>query len=338
MGAVNKKTKDYIFPIHAHKNCNYCCPKCNNDIVFRSGKINTPHFAHKKKSNCCYYSRPSESEIHKEGKALMKNLLDNKKSILIYRKCKCCKKVEEVFNILTDEYTQQICCYEEFGFVIDDKKKYADVALLNGENIKFIFEIFHTHKTSEKRQNKYKWCEIDATKLINETMSKSNINEENEIEIECIRDIKCKECVLRSIVIKKDYCKRQLVRRLFKRLSGIYYSWRTKRSIVLHKIFYKCLNVLERSWGKMKNEWREYRKRKRREELTNFIILQRSWDIMKKEWRKNRRRRKTIIKKLDVISNNKPIDLSTLSNHKNLYKSTQQETIFQDKMRRIMGL
>ena len=51
MGALNKKTDEYIFPLYANKKFNYYCPKCKNDIIFRKGDIKVPHFAHKKKSN-----------------------------------------------------------------------------------------------------------------------------------------------------------------------------------------------------------------------------------------------------------------------------------------------
>ena len=195
MGAVNKNTKEYTFPIHATKRDIYCCPSCNNDIVFKKGKIKTPHFAHKAHSTCCYYSNPGESEIHKEGKRLMKKLLDNKENILVYRKCKCCGEIEEVFNILKQDYTNEMICRLEFCFDYNENKRWADVALLNGDDVKFIFEICNTHKTSEERQTNYEWCEIDASTFINETMTQENLNEDNEIEIKCIRDIKCKKCL-----------------------------------------------------------------------------------------------------------------------------------------------
>jgi len=195
MGAVNKNTKEYTFPIDATKRDIYCCPSCNNDIVFKKGKIKTPHFAHKAHSSCCYYSNPGESEIHKEGKRLMKKLLDNKENILVYRKCKCCGETEEVFNILKQDYTNEMICRLEFCFDYNENKRWADVALLNGDDVKFIFEICNTHKTSEERQTNYEWCEIDASTFINETMTQENLNEDNEIEIKCIRDIKCKKCL-----------------------------------------------------------------------------------------------------------------------------------------------
>lgn len=271
MGAENKTTKEYIFPIHAHKNCNYRCPKCKNDILFRNGKINAPHFAHKKKSNCCYYSNPTESEIHKEGKRLIKNLLDSKEDILVYRHYKCCNKSEKVFSILNGEYTEQINCVEEFSFVDDCRKKYADVALLNGMNIEFIFEIFHTHRTSEKRQTKYKWCEIDATKFINETMKRTNVNEDGQINIQCVRDIKCKECMLRKFVNANDIIMRNIICSSWWKLKNKWLDWKKLKIFYLSKLRYKYRKLLRSSWQKLKNKWLDWKNAKREMIIKNKI-------------------------------------------------------------------
>jgi competence CoiA-like predicted nuclease len=228
MGAINKTTNEYTFPLDAHKKYHYYCPKCNHDIIFRNGKIKVPHFSHKKKSNCCYYSSPSETEIHKEAKRLVKKIIDDKCSILIYRNYNCCDKIEKVFKISNNDYSNQLCCFEEFFFNINGSNKYADVALLDGVNIKFIFEIYHTHRTSEERQNKFRWCEMHATKFMNETMNQTNINENGEIEIECVRNIKCRECVL------KKYIK---------------------------KIINNNQNIVCNSWNKLKNEWLDWKKK-----------------------------------------------------------------------------
>tara|TARA_B100000900_G_C20574384_1_gene714706 strand:- start:929 stop:1858 length:930 start_codon:yes stop_codon:yes gene_type:complete len=301
MGAINKKTRDYIFPIHAHKNCKYCCPECNDDVIFRNGKIKIPHFAHNKKSNCSYYTTPCESEIHKGGKKLLKKLFEIKHSILIYRRCKCCKEVEKIFNILTHEYTDQISCHEEYSFIIDDKKKYADVALLNGINIDFIFEIFNTHKTSEERQNKYKWCEIDASILLNETMNKTNINENGEIEIECVRDIKCKKCIICSIVNKNHRHNLNIIKYFFNKIRRVWWDFKLKLEQERIKKRYEYLSIVRRYWTELKNMWLNWVK-KRQIELE-----------------------KTIMKK-------------KLMKSKNIYYNTdKKEQDYQDKIKRLRG-
>ena len=114
MGAVNKKTNEYVFPLHALKTDDYKCPICETDIIFKSGKKRRKHYSHKSKSNCSYYDNPSESEIHKDGKRLIKKMLDDKEKLMIWRNCKCCGDDVEVLTLIN--YTDKMVCREEFTF------------------------------------------------------------------------------------------------------------------------------------------------------------------------------------------------------------------------------
>ena len=203
MGALKKNTSDYVFPSQATKKCEYLCPSCGNDIIFRCGTINTPHFAHQKNSGCTYYDHPTESdihraesEIHKEAKRMLKKLIDDKHNIIVQRKYDCCGKIQTDLTLNTFEY---ITAQEEYSFTNQDNQiRYADVGLLENGELKYIFEICNTHKTDEKRQTNYKWCEIDAFKFIDDTINKRNLNDDGVIIITCIRTIKCRECLLSS--------------------------------------------------------------------------------------------------------------------------------------------
>ena len=196
MGAIVRNTTDYVYPSEASKKCEYSCPKCKNPIIFRCGQKNKPHFAHKNKSNCTYYEHPTETEIHREGKRLIKKLIDNKYKIIIQRKCKCCHEIQDDFTLNTFEH---ITCQEEYSFKNQDNQtRYADVGLLENGELKYIFEIFNTHKTDEKRQTNYNWCEIDAFKFIDETINKKNLNGDGVIIVKCTRNVKCRECLLSS--------------------------------------------------------------------------------------------------------------------------------------------
>lgn len=196
MGALKRNTSDYVYPSEASKNCEYSCPKCKNPIIFRCGQKNKPHFAHKNKSNCTYYEHPTETEIHREGKRLIKKLIDDKYKIIIQRKCKCCHEIQDDFTLNTFEH---ITCQEEYSFKNQDNQtRYADVGLLEKGELKYIFEIFNTHKTDEKRQTNYNWCEIDAFKFIDETINKKNLNGDGAIIVKCTRNVKCRECLLSS--------------------------------------------------------------------------------------------------------------------------------------------
>ena len=80
LGALKKGTNEYIYPAAASKMDKYVCPDCGKDLILRRGQIRIHHFAHLRDDNpCTYYNKPSESQIHKDAKMLMKSLLDKKK-------------------------------------------------------------------------------------------------------------------------------------------------------------------------------------------------------------------------------------------------------------------
>jgi len=209
MGAINKTTNKYEYPKIANKINKYKCPFCEKDVIFRNGKIKQPHFAHYKSENpCSYYEKPNETQIHKDAKLLMKTLLDNKRCINIYRKCYYCnseesdsddsfiiydnQEIEYFLNIKIDEYNDTQANIE-YKFNYNNSKKSSDVALLKNNELKYIFEICYKNKTKEENRPE-PWFEIKAETLINETNTGENVNEEGEIEIECIRDYKCVCC------------------------------------------------------------------------------------------------------------------------------------------------
>ena len=102
MGAINKSSNDRESPKFADKKNNYMCPSCQKDVIFKKGQIKIPHFAHKASEiKCTFYDKPSETEIHKEAKILMKSLLNNKKELhfvldeIIFKDKKDVKKIED---------------------------------------------------------------------------------------------------------------------------------------------------------------------------------------------------------------------------------------------------
>ena len=220
MGAINKTTNNYEYPKIANKVNKYKCPFCDKDIIFRNGKIKQPHFAHYKSVNpCSYYEKPNETQIHKDAKLLMKTLLDNKRSINIYRRCDCFygeksdsdhtfinyfdDKIEYFLNLKTANYNDNKS-YIEYKFNYNNSLKSADVALVENEKISYIFEICYKNKTKEENRPE-PWFEIKAETLINETNSGENVNDEGEFEIECIRDYKCESCKNKEEYEKKQY-------------------------------------------------------------------------------------------------------------------------------------
>jgi hypothetical protein len=195
MGAINKSTYNYEYPKIANKINKYMCPCCEKDVIFRNGKIKQPHFAHYKSDNpCYYYDKPSETQVHKDAKLLMKSLLDNKKNIVIDKTCNISTQVCLPDNIYCDDYyDENTKAVIEHKFYYNNANRSADVALIENDKIKIIFEICYKNKTKEENRPEPGF-EINSEKLINSINSVKNINTNDELRIECIRNYKCDYC------------------------------------------------------------------------------------------------------------------------------------------------
>ena len=196
LGAFNKQTGEYVYPKMANKKDEYICPTCNKDLILCKGDIRIHHFRHEGSVNPChrYSSNPTETQIHKDAKIFLKNLLERKTPISFSRNCVCCKKYEE-FEI--PEITETSSTIEiEYRFDYNGIK-IADLAYIDNGNIICIFEICNTHKTSNENRPA-PWFEIDAEKLIRI----ANDNILSQIKIPCIRSEKCDDCVNKEQKIK----------------------------------------------------------------------------------------------------------------------------------------
>jgi hypothetical protein len=195
LGAINKRTGEYIFPKIANKKDEYICPECNKDLILCQGKIKKHHFRHKVDSiqPCHHYNKPTESQIHKDAKMLMKFLLENKMNIQFIRECVSCKE-NNVMEI--PEITEESIVSLEYRFNYKDELKIADVIHTINDEIKCIFEICNTHKTCGENRPE-PWFEIDANNLI----KIANDNTLSQIQIPCIRNEKCSECIEKEICI-----------------------------------------------------------------------------------------------------------------------------------------
>ena len=188
LGAINKLTSEYIYPKIANKKDEYICPECNKDLILCQGEIRVHHFRHKVDSinPCHHYSNPTETQIHKDAKILLKNLFERKMPISFLRNCCCCKKNEE-FKI--PEITETSVIQLEYRFEYNGVK-IADVAYIDDNEILCIFEIYNTHKTcSENRPEP--WFEINAETLI----KIANDNTLSSLQIPCVRCEKCDDCI-----------------------------------------------------------------------------------------------------------------------------------------------
>jgi ssDNA-binding Zn-finger/Zn-ribbon topoisomerase 1 len=127
LGAINKLTGEYVYPKIANKKDEYICPECNKDLILVQGEIRVHHFRHKVDSinPCHHYSKPTESQIHKDAKMLMKTILENKTHIQFVRECVSCKISSE---ITLPEITEGLIITLEHRFNYEDELRIADVA------------------------------------------------------------------------------------------------------------------------------------------------------------------------------------------------------------------
>jgi len=214
MGAINKQTNKYEYPKIAEKPnkfmCPYSkkeiskfsCPDCGSDVQLKKGAILAHHFAHYKSDNPCkYYEHPGESQIHKDAKLALKTVLESGEGVHLFRTCNSCKKTINTSDVSILNETVTL----EYPFMYNNSRKIADIACLDGECIKHIFEICHKHKTSENDRPE-PWSEINAEELLTNI---NNQTSDSPIHIECIRYEICDECKLRKTVEQEQIRLRQ---------------------------------------------------------------------------------------------------------------------------------
>jgi len=188
LGAINKHTREYVYPKIANKKDEYICPECNKDLILVKGEVRVHHFRHKvdTKTPCNHYNKPTETQIHKDAKILLKTLLERKIPISFIRNCCECAG-RSIWKLPEMNDTSIIKLEHRFEF---NGTKIADVAWINDDKLYCIFEICNTHKTRNENRPE-PWFEIDAETLI------TNANDDSLtlLEVPCIRrQIICSKC------------------------------------------------------------------------------------------------------------------------------------------------
>ena len=215
---VNCETGYHTPPFLANKVNRYICPLCKSKVKLNKGEKIVSYFSHIKKENCNWYEnenykRPSREEIseideiekqqkenesthHKEGKILLKGLLENGYKISFERVCqtRTCA-CERSLIIDTDMFCDNSKVEIEYHMKHNGKSIYCDVAhLVNGE-VKTIYEVYHTHRTAEyNRPNDIKWADIQAGDIYDIIKTKTDNDGDKKISFKCNRYYECEEC------------------------------------------------------------------------------------------------------------------------------------------------
>jgi ribosomal protein S27AE len=183
IGSIDAITGEYVIVGLGVKGNKYKCPKCGKGVILADGGINARHYKHKKDTNCSYFNA-GESDLHYDGKYIMKHLLLHN-TVEIHHTCNICNEIEG-FEIPKNDTNKVVI---EYAFKHNGDQKYADVALLNkNDNLIAIVEIVNTHKTGEgTRPNP--WFEVSSNEI-----SKIDITI-NECIINCLREYTCEVCI-----------------------------------------------------------------------------------------------------------------------------------------------
>ncbi len=233
LGALIKDTKRYVYPAIAQKKVEYICPDCNKDLILCKGLKVPPYFRHNVDSQCTYYSKPTESQIHKDAKMLLKKLLDDKVPIRIKRHLSCCDENNGEFDIPELKPGYSIVLEHRFDY---NGLKIADVAYINDKTKKIIciFEIFNTSRTRETSRSGL-WFELDARNLIEKVKNSSNIK--SLVELECAR-LECIKCCGPKLEKEKRELEEQNKRNIEEQNRKFYYKSLVKTFIEAQKLKY----------------------------------------------------------------------------------------------------
>lgn len=175
---------EYCLPCNAEKGLDYVCPGCGEPVIIRKGDVKIHHFAHKPgERDCKFYEHPGEGEIHKLAKHNIADWLRKRKIKWIICPCpKGCTYNEQIKYEDGDEVMVE--------YRVSDKC-IVDVAVVNKDKVRYVFEIYNTHKTT--RETPEPWFEVDAKEIL-ET-GDINVFMGN-MHIHCIRkDRYCSTCV-----------------------------------------------------------------------------------------------------------------------------------------------
>lgn len=189
LGALHKTLKTYTHPSLASKKEKYICPDCTKDVILCQGNKNKAHFRHFAENfSCGHFSHPTESQIHKDAKLLLKQLLERKVEITLKRRCKVCHLYEES---IIPELSESSSIELEYGFEFNGRKV-ADVAYVD-EDFLCIFEICFSHKTEDEDRPE-PWFEIEAVSFLQ--LANNLTPETTKLTIPCMRKRQtCDDCL-----------------------------------------------------------------------------------------------------------------------------------------------
>lgn len=153
---------------NASKHTTYSCLECGKPLSLRDGEVNRKHFAHPATD---HPGCQGESLTHKAAKEVLARqvrleLEDNGK-IFFQQNCagfedRSCERQSLITGV------QHIELWTEVALEVAYKSFRLDVAVVNGSDVVYGFEVFHRHKVPEPKANQLEipWMELVAEDIL----------------------------------------------------------------------------------------------------------------------------------------------------------------------------
>lgn len=166
--AVDGSTGMIVNACNASKSASYICLDCSRPLVLRDGVVKQKHFAHPPTGHPgCH----GESLIHLAAKKTLacqiRRELEEAGRIFYQQNCPGIgKKGCQQKSLVTGE--RSIQSWTEVKLEVAYKTFRLDVAILNGSEVVYGFEVFHRHKVPELKgqQIKIRWMELVAEDIL----------------------------------------------------------------------------------------------------------------------------------------------------------------------------
>jgi hypothetical protein len=165
-GAIDIETQDYVIPAKALKGRQYVCADCSQRVIFRRGEVRTPHFAHfVPTTKCTYYNTTAgESDSHKHAKFLLQEWIVARRPICFVWGC----QQQQAFGSC-GTFVEHILDYKDGDEVVLEYRSptgnyIADIAVLNGNEVRYIIEVVHSHHTTTSCRPE-PWFEVKANDI-----------------------------------------------------------------------------------------------------------------------------------------------------------------------------
>ena len=224
-----------VAPLIANKANKYECPICKTKVKLNKGECKICYFSHYQKDGCNYYSKEkikevtevipiisdkeegekmnieNESIFHKEGKILIKGLIENGYKISFERACqtrtiKCSKSL----IIEAQPYCENSKVELEYHMKHNDRSIYCDLVHIVDGEVKMIYEICYKHRTAEEnRPNNINWVDIDVKNIYDNVM-----NDGKTLIFKCSRNYECDKCknyIIRQKEIEEEQRKLRII-------------------------------------------------------------------------------------------------------------------------------